>query len=794
VPRHAIVPDGKAIFWKRFTSTKRAGSTGGKALFFRSSHQDSAAARPTPAVAPQTMEAVPVARPMPVPASHVGGTLTGVPVDSSGDRSLVGQRLGPYLVLSEIGRGGIGTCYRAREDSRAKQVALKVIHPWLARLPGFTSSLLAEIRATAWIRHPGIAAILDAGDADGHVYVVSELIDGSSVEDLIRREAPLAPDDALRIALQVASALDFVHTTGALHGDVKPSNAIVGKDGRAALTDLGLARLANAAIRLATVGAVLGSAGQMAPEVVLGQPVTSAADRYSFAVLLFELLTGQPPFPAAVPTAAMVDHVGKAPPRVTSLRPDLPAALDEVLARALAKDPAARYATCSDLVLAAAAALGSAPAASRARATGLRRMAGALAAIAVIVVAVIGTFVLSRGAPVATWTGRDAPRTAPATAASEPSTGELVSDSDGAPSGPPTASAWNAAQAREKESPKSDATATAILDPTPTPAEVARTPATPTAGPEPAAATHVGDAPSAPSTRSEPTPAIVQPAVSAAPKTPVGTLIVVRPNELGANDLHRMQLSSRSIESLGSPSLVWNWAPAPSPDGEWVVFATGAPSRADIAVMRRDGSGRRVVVRSGELNLGSPWWLPDSRIAFNGSRGSLSEIWAVSSEGGILTKLTDSAGLSEGTRIPTWPRAGGWLVFTGRQGGIFRVFAQPPGSGARPISPEGADAYAPAWAPHGGQIAFSGTIGDGRVGIFTMTPDGGDLRQLAVPERGRWACCPVWSPDGGWIAYVGNLPAGGDYGDVYVVSSEGGDPTRVTFDGHTYDWRLAWLP
>ena len=255
-----------------------------------------------------------------------------------------------------------------------------------------------------------------------------------------------------------------------------------------------------------------------------------------------------------------------------------------------------------------------------------------------------------------------------------------------------------------------------------------------------------------------------------------------------------MQLSTRSIEPLGSPSLEWNWAPAPSPDGEWVVFATGVPSRADIAVMRRDGSGRRVVVHSGELDLGSPWWLPDGRIAFNGSRGSLSEIWAVPSEGGALTKLTDSTGLSEGTRIPTWPRAGGWLVFTGRQGGIFRVFAQPPGSGARPISPEGADAYAPAWAPHGGRIAFSGTIEDGRVGIFTIAPDGGDLRRVAVPERGRWACCPVWSPDGGWIAYVGNLPAGGDYGDVYVVSSEGANPTRLTFDGHTYDWRLAWLP
>ena len=781
--RRASIPEGKTLFSRVLGAPWRPDSPEGKALFFRAAEQLASEEQSAPEAAlPPADDEQTTA----LPSKQTARSATGMLAIDVSRGSLVGHQLGPFRLLAELGRGGVGTVYRAQQPGPEPEVAVKVVHSWLAGLPGFTGELRAGLRLVARLRHQNIVAILDVGEAEGHQYVVSELVEGRSLDSLIREEGPLPPERALRIALQIAVALDYAHAAGIAHGDVKPSNVVVSPGDHITLTDFGLARLADASVRVATSGAILGTPDYMSPEQIEGKPITTAADRYAFGVLLFELLAGRPPFRADSPVGVLMDHVGKPPPRLSSVRPGLPSASDAVLARALAKDPTERSLTCSELVLAAAAALGAQALAESMRPRTSRRAVLGAVGVGLAVLAVGVATILPTGLPGLT-TGSSGAATA---------TVGLARSAAAVASMAPTATIATSPSVTPAAFPSATLGATlsggpaAATSPSATPTEPPRPSPTPTAGvPSPTAIAGTPAPSSSPS-------ALSQAAPTSASSKPSGTLVLVRRNQLGANDLHRMPLATGSIEPLASPSAEWRWAPAPSPDGEWIAFATGLPPRADIAIMRRDGSGRTVIARSGELNLGSPWWMPDGRIAFNGDAGNLSEIFGVSREGGAPVQLTRASGSVQGTRVPTWPREGGFLVFAARQGGLYRVFTQPPGASPKAISPDGANAYPQAWAPDASRIAFSGVLADGQAGIFTMAPDGGDVRRVAATSANAWACCPAWSFDGAWIAYVSNsgASAGPDYGDVYLVPATGGEPMRVTLDGRTYNWRVAWLP
>jgi Tol biopolymer transport system component len=272
--------------------------------------------------------------------------------------------------------------------------------------------------------------------------------------------------------------------------------------------------------------------------------------------------------------------------------------------------------------------------------------------------------------------------------------------------------------------------------------------------------------------------------------------VLVRGNSAGGKDLFRFDFASGALVALTSAGPAWNWAPAVSPDGHWLAYATGKPGAADIAVMRADGTGRSVISHSTYLALGSPWWKPDGRIGFNGLSGGLGEIYTVAPSGGQPVQLTHTPDIG-GTSLPTWPRSSGPLAVVGKQAGIFRVFVQTPGGNFLPVSPAGLESYAPSWSPDGRRLAFQTGGGGPLGGILTVAPDGSDARRaVAAPPGGAWVRAPAWSFDGRWIAYVSSeaASAGADYGDVFVVSADGGQPRQLTFDGNTYDWRLAWLP
>ena len=281
----------------------------------------------------------------------------------------------------------MGVVYLATDVRLDRKVALKVLPPELGDDETFRARLLRESRAAAAIDHPSVIPVYEAGEAGGQLFIAMRYVDGVDLERLLGSVGPLAPERALALVAQLAAALDAAHEHGLVHRDVKPSNALVAKGDHVYLCDFGLTRAA-ADDRLTATGEVAGTALYMAPETLRTGLVHARSDLYSLGCVLFECLTGEPPFTGPTQAAVIFGHLEEPPPRLSERRAGLPHALDAVLARALDKDPGHRYASGAELVAAARAALaGRAPARGRRR----RVVAGvvALAAAAAGAVALL---------------------------------------------------------------------------------------------------------------------------------------------------------------------------------------------------------------------------------------------------------------------------------------------------------------------------------------------------------------------------------------------------------------------
>ncbi|MBL8055491.1 MAG: protein kinase [Anaerolineales bacterium] len=253
-----------------------------------------------------------------------------------------------YRLTAELGRGGMGTVYRARDEVLQRDVAVKVLAD-----PGLGAAgrarLLQEARAAARLNHPNIVSVHDAGEADGLAFIVLELVEGASLYE----RWPLPLEQTVAVARQVCAALEHAHAHGVIHRDLKPENVVLTPDGTAKLMDFGLARAAVAG-RATPEEAVLGTVYYLAPEQVTGQLVDGRADLYALGVMLYELTTGQLPFTGADPIIIVSQHIHAPPPPPSTHRADLPPALEAVILRLLAKDPAERFADAGEV----AAALG----------------------------------------------------------------------------------------------------------------------------------------------------------------------------------------------------------------------------------------------------------------------------------------------------------------------------------------------------------------------------------------------------------------------------------------------------
>jgi len=272
-----------------------------------------------------------------------------------------GAEIGAYRIERIIGRGGMGVVYLAEHVQLRRKVALKVLSPELEdeRLRG---RFIRESRLAASLDHPNIVSIYDAGDTEGVLYIAMRLVEGGDLGGLIRSEGALHPQRAFVVIGQVGDALDSAHAAGLVHRDVKPANILVvadvspGGPDRVYLTDFGLTRRAASTSGMTRTGQFVGTIDYVAPEQIEGRPADAAADIYSLGCVLYQCLTGRVPFDRDNEAAVMFAHLSDPPPSITAVRPDLPQALDGVIAQALAKDPKERFSTCASLLAAARAA------------------------------------------------------------------------------------------------------------------------------------------------------------------------------------------------------------------------------------------------------------------------------------------------------------------------------------------------------------------------------------------------------------------------------------------------------
>lgn len=249
---------------------------------------------------------------------------------------------GRYRIVGAIGRGGMGEVYRATDQVLGRDVAVKLMLP----VPGTLAAserFLREARATARIRDPHVVAAYDFGDHGGCCYLAMELVSGRTVGDELRREGPFAADRAVHVVRQAAAGLAAAHRLGIVHRDVKPGNLLLADDGTVKIADFGIVRFVeDVTTTLTSTGQIVGTSHFLAPERALGRPAEPASDVYALGCVLYQLVTGHPPFLADEPASIMFQHVQREPVPPSELRPELAGDLEALVLWMLAKDPAQR--------------------------------------------------------------------------------------------------------------------------------------------------------------------------------------------------------------------------------------------------------------------------------------------------------------------------------------------------------------------------------------------------------------------------------------------------------------------
>lgn len=239
--------------------------------------------------------------------------------------------------------------FLARDVLLDRPVAVKVLFPQFAAEPTFVERFRREAQAAANLNHPSVVAVYDWGEHDDTYFIVMEYVDGRSLAEVLRAEGTLHPDRAAEICTDAAAALGFAHRNGTVHRDVKPGNILITPDGQVKVTDFGIARAFGGGDELTQTGSVMGTATYFSPEQAQGKNVDPRSDLYSLGIVLFEMVTGRPPFIGDSPVAIAYKHVQESPPRPTSLNPAIPKPLESVIARLLAKNPAQRYPSAEEV-------------------------------------------------------------------------------------------------------------------------------------------------------------------------------------------------------------------------------------------------------------------------------------------------------------------------------------------------------------------------------------------------------------------------------------------------------------
>jgi serine/threonine protein kinase len=272
-------------------------------------------------------------------------------------QDLVGRAWGRFLIIEERGRGGMAVVYRAYDNVLQRTVALKVLLPYLAANAEFTRRFEREAITAANLRHPNVVIIYDVGSHENFQYIVMEYLDGPTLQQEIQKKGPMPVKRVIPIIGQLASALDYAHQQGLVHRDVKPANVIVGTRDHITLTDFGLVKAAHMA-KITGEGTASGTLKYMSPEQALGKELDGRSDVYSLGVVVYEMLSGEAPFSATTPYQVLSELIHKPPPPLSPLNSSVNVRLEQAVFRALAKEPAARFATAGEFAFTLASATG----------------------------------------------------------------------------------------------------------------------------------------------------------------------------------------------------------------------------------------------------------------------------------------------------------------------------------------------------------------------------------------------------------------------------------------------------
>ncbi len=685
------------------------------------------------------------------------------------------QTIGRYAITGLLGQGGMAAVYRAYDPRFDRDVAIKMLYQLTSEDDGLsTAKFEQEARIIAGLEHYAIVPVYDYGEHDGRPYLVMRLMDGGSLKEKLAF-GQLSLQQISEIMERICAALDKAHSHRIVHRDIKPGNILFDEDDIPFLADFGIARLTD---RTQTT-TLIGSPRYMAPEQAQGRPLSPQTDIYQMGVVLYHMLAGRVPFDAETTDAILYQHVYQPPPPLRTYNPDLPAACETIIQKALKKAPEERHLSAGELARTFQIAVGQQPALPRPARPGAP---------------VIPT------APTAEATDTIAPRPVkPAAPAPRPAASSRTMSRPQPLRPPPPeleetsrrpwgwilflsvigillfacSAAILVASNPDWIFPATEPLAEIIV-PTP-PEEIVH-------GEEPEASPAPEDTPDllAPtatlnSQTNEAIETIFLLSTEELADLGGGSGLLVYAAERGENnnfDIYISRPNGREFPVADDP--VDEFRPVWSPDGRKIVYHA-LRGTWEIYVVNADGTGRVNLSRS-PADDSFPQWSPDgSRIAFHSNRiDTQFDIFVMDADGNNVERLTSSPEAELG---PTWSPDGRQIAFYmqvpdgGRQ--IFIMNAD--GSNIRQLTSGKADALFPAWSPDGQRIAFHSNR-DGVWQIFTAAPDGGNLVRVTNIPSGSFY--PVWSPNGEWLLF--HAIEDDSNRDLFMVRPDGTDLTRLT--------------
>lgn len=722
---------------------------------------------------------------------------------------MIGEQIGEYRIVSVIAQGGMATVYKAYQPSFERFVAIKVLPPQSSEDPTFLKRFRHEARVIAQLEHRAILPVYAYGEHNGMPYLVMRLMEGGSLRRKLFYERIDLPT-AARIIEQVAEALDYAHVQGVVHRDLKPSNILLDEVGNAYLTDFGIAKIMGAATHITGEG-VVGTPTYMSPEQCRGQEVTPASDIYALGVILFEIVTGTPPFDADTPLGVMYKHVREAVPSVCERDPTLPPDLDRVIRRAMAKLPQERYPTAMALaadfrkvveavyqkweaaeasplvegeVLLPGDEVEEESAALEDRAQldeGQRRALTFTPVLTTLLTIILGLAivmgVVGVGLVIFSWmSGGERPALAP--------TLPPTRTPGPAPLGEITNTPLVIVIPGDTPTPTATEMIGGIIEPSPAPSEtpIPTPTVTPTPLPPPPTATPSPQPPTATAAPTATSP-VPTPTNTLPPAPAAGRIAFTR----GVNESAEivvMAVDGGNVHMLTS-NAVYDGEPDWSPDGTQIAFESSRGGNFDIYVMNADGSNVRQITTSAQPDR-HPDWSPDGRlIVYESGTGDESEIYVINADGSGRTRLTQNG---FGDRAPRFSPDGAQIAYMTEQRGKWEIaiMTYPGGDLVSIFNCPAADCRFPAWSPDGKSIAYNTLDSAGNVAdIWVLdVASGQSTRLIAGSESGR----PAWSGDG--LALYFNRTVGGNT-DLYRFDFSTGVLTRLTnsaADDYGPDW------